>query len=153
VLALVHLALPSALALLLLPGALGAVRSAYPIGGDHGAYDGIDDAARFLMALPEGTVLYDRWLSWQWAFYLFGGPVYVAWMASPETLRADLLAFGASSPRYLVVPSWEAGAELRAAAAAAGYAFAPRHASPRRDGSTAFVIYQLVPAANADAPR
>ena len=136
--------LPLLLCLSLIHPAIVAARSGYPIGGDHGAYEGIDDAARFIHTLPEGGVLYDHWLSWEWNFYLFDGPLYVAWFPSPEALTTDLTAFGRMSPRYLVVPSWEADAEVRAAAAHAGFEFTPLHASKRRDGSTAFVVYRLV---------
>jgi hypothetical protein len=136
--------LPAACCLLLLPSALTAARSGYPIGGDHGAYDGVDEAARFLRSQPNGTVLYDYWLSWHWNFYLFDSPVYVAWFPTPDALATDLNSFGRSSPRFIVVPSWEAEAELRAAAARVGFTFAPAHTSTRRDGSTSFVVYQLV---------
>jgi 4-amino-4-deoxy-L-arabinose transferase-like glycosyltransferase len=129
----------------LLPGAVHAARSGYPVGGDHGAYDGVDDAARFLSGLPEGSVLYDHWLSWQWNFYLFEAPVYVAWLPSPDVFAADLQAFGSKSPRYLVVPSWEQDSELRAAAAGAGYTFVARHYSYRRDGSLSLTVYELAP--------
>jgi 4-amino-4-deoxy-L-arabinose transferase-like glycosyltransferase len=133
------------LALGLLPGAVHAARSGYPIGGDHGAYDGVDDAARYLSGLRAGSVLYDHWLSWQWNFYLFEAPLYVAWVPSPEVFATDLLAFGNSSPRYLAVPSWEQDSEMRTAAAGAGFAFVPRHHSYRRDGSLSLIVYQLVP--------
>ncbi|MCC7362671.1 MAG: glycosyltransferase family 39 protein [Anaerolineales bacterium] len=123
--------------------AWAAARSAYPIGGDHGAYDGVDGAAAYLNSLPEGTVLYDHWLSWEWGFYLYGGPVYVAWLPTPEALAADLQAFGARSPRYLAAPSWEPEAEWRAAAAEAGYAFAPVYTAYRRDGAVTIRVYRL----------
>jgi hypothetical protein len=90
-------------------------------------------------------VLYDRWLSWQWNFYLYSAPVYVAWMPSPAALATDLRAFGHTSPRYLAVPSWEQDAELRGAAASAGFEFVPRHHSYRRDGSLALTVYELTP--------
>jgi hypothetical protein len=144
-------ALLVAVALALLPGSFAATRSAYPIGGDHGAYDGVDDAARYLANLPAGTVLYDHWLSWQWNYYLYDAPVYVAWMPTPEAFAADLAAFGTTSPRYLAVPSWEQDAELRAAGVAAGYDFVPRHTSFRRDGSLSLTIYELVPQRAAHA--
>lgn len=140
-----HFLLPLSLFLFfLLPSAFTAARSGYPIGGDHGAYDGIDDTARYLNALPDGTVLYDFWLSWQWRFYLYAGPAYVAWLPTPEALATDLRAFGRTSPRYLVVPSWESETEARAAAARAGFSLRPVHAAYRRDGSHSFVVYQLV---------
>jgi 4-amino-4-deoxy-L-arabinose transferase-like glycosyltransferase len=134
-----------ALAALLLPAARAAAQSRYPIGGDHGAYDGVDAAAAYLRTLPAGTVLYDHWLSWQWSFYLFDGPVYVAWFPTPDALAGDLRAFGTASPRYLVVPTWESDAELRAAAASAGFVFEPRFVAHRRDGPVTFTVYALVP--------
>ncbi len=137
--------LPVAVCLLLLPPALSAARSGYPIGGDHGAYEGIDDAARFVHTLPYGTVLYDHWLSWEWNFYLFDSPAYVSWFAAPENLAQDLRSFGRTSPRFLAVPAWEADAEVRSAAASAGFAFIPVHTSYRRDGSVSIRLYELRP--------
>lgn len=137
--------LPLLLCLFLINPALTAARSGYPIGGDHGAYEGIDDAARFIHTLPSSSVLYDHWLSWQWNFYLFDGPLYVAWFPTPDALAADLAAFGRASPRYLAVPAWESDAELRTAAERVGFEFVPVHTSTRRDGTTAVVVYQLRP--------
>jgi 4-amino-4-deoxy-L-arabinose transferase-like glycosyltransferase len=131
--------------LLLLPSALTASHSGYPIGGDHGPYDGIDDAARFIRTLPYGGVLYDHWLNWEWNFYLFDGPLYIAWFPAPESLTTDLLSFGHTSPRYLAVPAWESDTEVRAAAEQAGFKFIALHTSYRRDGSASIIVYQLVP--------
>jgi 4-amino-4-deoxy-L-arabinose transferase-like glycosyltransferase len=141
--AIIRRLMPFTACLLLLPSTLIAARSGYPIGGDHGAYTGLDDTASYLNALPSGTVLYDFWLSWQWNYYLFDGQVYVAWMPSPEALAADLRAFGRASPRYLVVPSWESGVEVAAAAGQAGFRLEVVHESFRPDGSRAFVMYHL----------
>jgi len=142
-------ALPAALLVLAGPGALQAAHSIYPIGGDHGDYDGIDGAAHFIQALPPGSVLYDFWLSWEWNFYLFGGPVYVAWLPSPAALTTDLKSFGSSSPRYLAVPNWEGDSEVRAAAAQAGYSFVPLYTAYRRDGVRTIIVYRLAPSAPA----
>jgi 4-amino-4-deoxy-L-arabinose transferase-like glycosyltransferase len=137
--------LPILLVGLLLPPALTAARSGYPVGGDHGAYDGLDDAARFIRTLPTGGVLYDHWLGWQWNFYLFDGPLYVSWFISPEALATDLRAFGHTSPRYLAVPDWESDMEVRAAAAEAGFGLTRLHTSYRRNGLVSIVVYQLTP--------
>jgi hypothetical protein len=134
---------PAALALLIVPASLKAAHSIYPIGGDHGAYDGIDGAAQYLRQLPYGTVLYDHWLSWEWSYYLFDGPVYVSWFPAPQALTTDLQAFGRSSPRYLAVPAWESAGEVRAAAAAAGYDSVTVYTAYRRDGAPTIVIYKL----------
>jgi len=137
--------LPSSFILLLLPSALTASHSGYPIGGDHGAYDGIDDAERFIRTLPYGGVLYDHWLNWEWSFYLFDGPLYISWFPSPEILTTDLLSFGHTSPRYLAVPAWESDAEVRAAAEQAGFKFISVYTAHRRDGSVSLTVYQLAP--------
>jgi 4-amino-4-deoxy-L-arabinose transferase-like glycosyltransferase len=138
--------LPLAFCLLcFLPATLRAAQSGYPIGGDHGAYDGIDEVARYVRNLPPEGVLYDHWLSWEFNYYLFDRPLFIAWFPTPDALATDLLSFGLTSPRYFVVPSWEADSEMRAAAARAGFQFAPLHTTTRRDGSVSFTLYQLVP--------
>jgi hypothetical protein len=131
-------------ALLLLGPALTAARAGYPVGGNAGAYEGIDRLAAELRALPPGSVLYDHWLGWELSFYLFDGPATISWFPTPEALAADLRAFGRSSPRYLAVPAWEGEADLRAAAASAGFAFRAIFRTFRRDGSVSFTLYRLV---------
>jgi len=120
-----------------------AARSGFPIGGDHGAYDGIDEIARTLYAVPPGSVLYDFWLSWQWGYYLFDAPVYVAWMPGLQTLADDLQSFGRTSPRYIVAPSWESFAEARAAIESVGFTVEVIHTAHRRDGSISFTLYRI----------
>ena len=138
---------PSSLVLLLclLPPALTAARSGYPIGGDHGAYDGIDEIATTLKTVPPGTVLYDHWLSWELGFYLFDGPAYIAWMPGPGTLTADLQAFGKQSPRYIVSPSWESFTEMQTAIEQAGFQTEVIQQTQRRDSSLSFTLYQIKP--------
>jgi 4-amino-4-deoxy-L-arabinose transferase-like glycosyltransferase len=120
-----------------------AARSGFAIGGDHGAYDGIDQIARTLRSVPAGSVLYDFWLSWQWGYYLFDAPIYVAWMPGPGTLADDLRAFGRTSPRYIVAPSWESFAEARAAIESAGFTVEAIQTAHRRDGSLSFTLYRI----------
>lgn len=129
----------------LLPSALVAARSGFPIGGDHGAYDGIDEIAETLRQVPPGSVLYDHWLSWELGFYLFDGPAYLVWMPGPEALANDLRAFGQTSPRYIVSPSWESFTETKAAVEAAGFTVEPIQTTRRRDGSRSFTLYRISP--------
>lgn len=133
-------------ALVLAPGAWWASQGRYPLGGDHGAYDGVNQAAAFLRTQPAGTVVYDHWLSWPWRFYLYEGPAYVAWMADPSALTRDLQAFGRTAPRFFVVPSWEADTEFRAATNQAGFTWTPVFTATRPDGSPSFWVIRLLPA-------
>jgi hypothetical protein len=125
--------------------ALVAARSGYPVGGDHGAYDGIDEIAKTLHTVPAGSVLYDHWLSWELGFYLFDGPAYLAWMPGPDALADDLRAFGRASPRYIVAPSWESFTEMQTAIEAAGFTVQTIQTAHRRDGTLSFTLYKIVP--------
>lgn len=142
----IHALAAAGIALLatVLPASLRASASGYALGGDHGAYDGIEQVAAVLRTAPTGSVLYDHWLSWQWKFYLDQGPLHISWVQGPAQLLTDLRTFGSASPRYFVAPSWEPFAEIHSAVTAAGYACVPLLNTTRRDGSHSFTLYQLV---------
>ena len=134
---------------LMLP-AWNAAHSCYPVGGDHGAYDGIDQVATFLRGLPEGTVVYQHWLGWHYDYYLFDAPVYVAYWPAPAWLARDVQAFGAAEPRYVVFPSWESSARVAWALASVGYGLEPVLTTIRRDGTRSFTVYHIRLIENAD---
>ncbi len=124
--------------------AVRASRSGYPIGGDHGPYDGIDEMAKYIQTLPPGSVLYDQWLSWQWRFYLFDSPAHIVWQPSPGALSDDLPAFGhLPTARSLVVPSWESAAEVQSAIEPLGFSIRPVHATLDRNGKTSMTLYRF----------
>ncbi len=133
-------------ALLARPAAF-ASRSAYPVGGDHGAYDGIDQIAAYLRALPEGSVVYYSSLGWSLTYYLFDAYIYLAPYASLAALREDLTAFGRDGPtRYLVLPAWESHIEVLDAAAQAGFHAEVVFQTVDRRGIPSLMIYHLTAA-------
>jgi 4-amino-4-deoxy-L-arabinose transferase-like glycosyltransferase len=133
------------LALLLAAPAAGAAHGAYPVGGDHGTYDGIDLVATFLSRLPEGTVVYHHWLGWHFAHHLFDAPVYQAYWPTPAWLARDVLAFGGREPRYVVFPSWESSGRVEHALSQVNYGLRPEFSTERRDGTHSFTVYRIVP--------
>jgi hypothetical protein len=135
----------SSLFIVLLPSAFTASQSALPIGGDHGSYDGIDQIAVTLRSAPADSVLYDYWLSWEWRFYLFDSPLYVAWMPDTDSIQKDLKAFGKKSPRYIVMPSWVSFTEVQTAIESANFKLITLQTTTRRDGSLSFTLYQIIP--------
>ena len=93
---------------LLLPGAVQAARGGLPIGGDHGAYDGLHEVSDWLDSnSPPGTILYHQALSWHLQFYLYENPrdYKVRWFASPVAL-ADDAAKRPRQARFVIAPSW-----------------------------------------------
>jgi len=129
---------------LMLP-AWNAAHSRYPIGGDHGAYDGIDKVAAFLRGLPEGTVIYQHWLGWHYDDYLFDAPVYVAYWPTPAWLAQDVRAFGGRGSRYITFPSWESPARVERTLTGVGYELVPVLTTTRRDGTRSFTVYHIQP--------
>ncbi|MCS7220935.1 MAG: glycosyltransferase family 39 protein [Anaerolineae bacterium] len=133
------------LAVLLAVPAVKAARSGFPVGSDHGAYDGIDQVAAFLKAeLPTGAVLYHRWLGWHWRYYLFDVLFNFRYYDSTEALVAD-----ADGPpeiiRYIVFPGWHLAErdEVQAALAERGIALIHRFETRRADGSVSFIVYRI----------
>jgi len=138
-----QLALYCLILAVLLGGGLGAMLGRVPIGGDHGAYDGLVEVVAFLQTLPVGTVLYDRWLSWHYDFYLFGAYLYRAGFPDPEWFAEDAASFYENQRHILVVPSWESPSRLRRALFQHGLQLSPLMFAERPDGSTSFVVYEI----------
>ena len=123
--------------------AFNAAHSRYPIGGDHGAYDGINEVAAFLRGLPEGAVVYQHWLGWHYEYHLFDAPVYLAYWPTPDWLAQDVRAFGPEEPRYVTFPSWESPARVEWALASVGYELERALTTTRRDGTPSFTVYRV----------
>jgi hypothetical protein len=130
--------------LAMLPFSLTASHSGYPIGGDHGANDGIEQVADYLKGLPSGTVVYDHWLAWQLGYYLGDGFAYIAYFDTPAKLADDLRVFAGHDDRYVIFPAREAPAKVIDAIGQVGYTLKPVFATQNRYGQTSFRIYQIV---------
>jgi 4-amino-4-deoxy-L-arabinose transferase-like glycosyltransferase len=119
-----------------------ASASRFPIGGDHGAYQGIEQVAGYFQTVPANTTLYHRWLGWHWRFYLWGSPYDSRAWTSP----ADLAAQAAARPhaeRYIVFPSWHSSTEAQIALSEAGLTLREVQRAFRDDGSVSFIVYRI----------
>jgi hypothetical protein len=134
----------SIIALAILPFSVTASRSGYPIGGDHGANDGIEQVAGYLKTLPPGTVVYDHWLAWQLGYYLGEGFAYVSYFDTPAALADDLRVFAHDDSRYVIFPAREAPAKVIDAIGQVGYTLTPVLETKNRFGQTSFTIYEIV---------
>ena len=122
---------------------LAAARSELPIGGDHGAYDGIDDLATYMRTqAPKGSVLYHYWLGYHYRFYLYGAPLRLHWYPDLEDLVRDAEIYR-REPRYIAFPAWKDGEPAMAALREAGIALSPVYQTTRRDGSLSFTLYRM----------
>jgi len=141
-----------AAALLIIPLLLGAGRAAtarIPIGGDHGAYDGLLAVADYLRENTPAYhgVVYQRWLGWQWDWYLWDGPPRQYW-ADPAALIDDLSFDRYGYIRFVVFPGWRLDEKpaLDAALAALGLRLEERlRVQDAATGETKFVVYEIEP--------
>ena len=126
---------------LLLPGGVQAARGEFPIGGDHGAYDGLREASAWLdNNSPPGAVLYHQGLSWHFQFYFYENPrdYTVRWVASPVAL-ADDAAKRPRSARFVIAPAWQPLRNFHPQLAARELELVQR----AKEGN--FTIYELMP--------
>ena len=123
---------------------LASLRGDVPTGGDHGAYDGIDDLAAYARErLPPSSVLYDHWLGNHYRFYLYGATLHVHWYPDTLDLVQDAQAYR-REPRYIAFPSWKESLPAAVALADAGIGLAPVYETRRRDGTISFRLFRLV---------
>ncbi|HIE38105.1 MAG TPA: DUF2029 domain-containing protein, partial [Anaerolineae bacterium] len=121
----VGLVVLSVVAVCLAGPAGSAIAGRVPVGAGMAAYDGVEQVMGLMRGLPEGAVLYHHWLGWEYAFYLFGEPLYLAYWPTPTWLARDVRAFGETGTRYVVFPAWESSVRVEAALAEVGYRLEP----------------------------
>ncbi len=137
------LGLSVAVAIALVGPVMQATKSELPLGGDHGAYDGIDQVASHLrVQAPPGSVLYHYWLGYHYRFYLYGAPLRLHWYPDLQDLAWDAYVYR-REPRYIAFPSWRDSGPAVKALSAAGIRVVPDYETSRRDGSISFQLFRL----------
>ncbi len=125
---------------LLLPSSVQAARGEFPIGSDHGAYDGLRETSAWLDShSPPGAVLYHQALSWHYQFYFFENPrdYTVRWVANPIAL-ADDAAKRPQSARFVIAPAWQPLRNFQPHLATREFALVER----AKEGQ--FTVYELI---------
>lgn len=132
------------LAALLRPTGL-ALRYRFPIGGDHGAYEGIDMLANYFRGeVPPKSILYHKWLGWHFSFYMFDLPLEFYYYPSWEFIMETAEAFP-EVKKYIVFPSWVGSQEegLRGLLRGRGWELEEVYRTYRRDGTVSFTAYEV----------
>ncbi|RME83764.1 MAG: hypothetical protein D6775_07300 [Caldilineae bacterium] len=132
----------------LLWGAWLAATARIPVGGDHGAYTGIDVVAAYLRtAVPaQRGVLYHRWLGWHWNWYLWDGPQGRVYWSDPEMLVTDIRRNPYGYRRFIVFPAWHLAERDPVEAALRDIGFQMQERLRVRAGDEVrFVVFQILP--------
>jgi hypothetical protein len=127
----------------LLPPTQVALRYGFPVGGDHGAFQGIDDVADYFRANARpGSIVFHKWLGWHYSFYMFGVDVEYYYYPSHEFVLNTARRLP-ELDKYVVFPSWTKQEELSDVLRAGGWELAELYRTYRPDGTTSFTIYQV----------
>ncbi len=123
-----------------------ASRYGFPVGGDHGAFQGIDDVAEYFKAhAAPGSVIFHKWLAWHYSFYMFDQPVDFYWYPDHQFVL-DSARKLPQVEKYVVFPSWTNPDELRSVLIAGGWEMNEVYQTYRPDGTVSFTIYRIEPA-------
>jgi 4-amino-4-deoxy-L-arabinose transferase-like glycosyltransferase len=146
----VHVALMATVCLAALLCGWRAAHNGYPVGGDHWAYQGLDEVAAYLKQnAPSDAVLYHHWLRWHYTYYLYGTDFELRWWQSGEHLKREAMRTPERA-QYIVLPDWrtlEPDAE--------GVHLRPVYETRRQDGRVSMCVYriELDPAKTVTAQR
>jgi hypothetical protein len=115
-----------------------AALNGYPVGGEHWAYQGLDDVVAYLVehAAPD-AVLYHHWLRWHYTYYLQGTDFELRWWQSSEHLYREATRTP-DREQYVVLPDWGT-LDPRSE----GIVLEPVYETRRWDGSVSFRVYRI----------
>jgi 4-amino-4-deoxy-L-arabinose transferase-like glycosyltransferase len=115
-----------------------AARNGYPVGGEHWAYQGLDEIAAYLEAhAAPDAVLYHHWLRWHYTYYLDGAPFELRWWGSAAHLEREAQRTP-DREQYIVLPDWR---DLEPESA--GLRFELLLETHREDGSVSLRLFRV----------
>jgi len=133
------------LAVTLLQPTQVALTYGFPVGGDHGAFQGIEDVASYFKGnVPAGSIVFHKWLGWHYSFYMFDLPLEFYYYPSHEFVL-DTAQRLSTLEKYIVFPSWTNSDELGAFLGSGGWELREMYRTYRPDGSVSFTIYRIQP--------
>jgi hypothetical protein len=122
-----------------------ALRYGFPVGGDHGAFQGIEDVAEYFRGnVPAGAIVFHKWLGWHHSFYMFDLPLESYYYPSREFVL-DTARRLSTYEMYVVFPSWTSSDELRVYLQGGGWELHEVYRTYRPDGTMSFTIYRIQP--------
>ena len=121
-----------------------AAHGKYPVGGDHGVYQGVDQTADYLRQhVPASGVIHHRWLGWHYLYYMYADPHAFRWYCSADELLMHVHEWP-DVPHWIVFPEWRERDGVEAALLEAGLHLEQMHVVHRPDRSISFRIYRIV---------
>ncbi len=122
-----------------------ALRYGFPIGGDHGSFQGIDDVADYFRGnASEGSIVFHRWLLWHYLYYMFDLPLDYYYYPSFEFVL-DTSQQLPTYEKYIVFPSWTDPSGLANFLEDNEWEMRQLYRTYRPNGTMSFTIYRIQP--------
>jgi 4-amino-4-deoxy-L-arabinose transferase-like glycosyltransferase len=122
-----------------------ALRYGFPVGGDHGSFQGIDAVANYLKGnAPEGSVVFHKWLGWHYSCYLFDAPLDFYYYPSFEFVLKSSQQLP-TNEKYVVFPSWTDPSGLSNFLEDNRWEMQQFYRTYRPNGTMSFTIYRIQP--------
>lgn len=122
-----------------------ALRYGFPVGGDHGSFQGIDDVANYFKGnAPEGSVVFHKWLGWHYSCYLFDVPLDFYYYPSFEFVLKSSQQLS-TYEKYIVFPSWTDPSGLANFLEDNEWEMRELYRTYRPNGTMSFTIYRIQP--------
>jgi hypothetical protein len=122
-----------------------ALRYGFPVGGDHGSFQGIDDVANYFKGnAPEGSIVFHKWLGWHYSYYLFDVPLDFYYYPSFEFVL-DTARQLSHLKKYIVFPSWTDSSGLSSFLEDNEWEMRELYRTYRPNGTVSFTIYRIQP--------
>ncbi|MEM7030715.1 MAG: glycosyltransferase family 39 protein [Chloroflexota bacterium] len=122
-----------------------AMNGGYPLGGDHGSFQGVAEVATYLYRhAGANTTLYHHWLGTHWRYYLYGYPYDLLYWESITHL-VEQASKNIAGTQYIAVPSWRSPTPLTLALSDAGLTLNIVYRTYRDDGTPAIYLYRIEP--------
>jgi len=120
-----------------------------PVGGDHGAYDGMEVLAEGARSLvPVGGTLYYHDLGWHFGYYLRDARFALVWYADGETL-VELVCSSDARLTAIAFAPWEEENRVRQALEEDGLTLVPQFTVHGSVGASPFAFYLIERAGEA----
>jgi len=115
-----------------------AARNGYPVGGEHWAYQGLEEIVAYLKAhAPPDAVLYHHWLRWHYTYYLHDTEIELRYWQSGEHLQREA-ARAPERAQYIVLPDWYSfGLQVE------GVVLESLYEAHREDGNISLRLYRV----------
>ena len=127
-----------------MPAYLNARNSKLPIGGQIDADLGTSQLIDSIRDEPYGTVLYDRWASWNWRYHLVGTKIFQVWIPNVDALVEDLNEFSDEpESRFLVLVNDSRGDAIRAGLFVSGYCLEIIKVAKMPAGALGSTLYRI----------